>query len=303
MQLIAPPQQRPLVGILWMVAAGLCFVLMTALVKVIGVRMHPVQLAFLRYVLGLVFVLPVIRPLVTTRFTRRQWSLFCIRGALQSVAVMLWFFAMTQIPLAEVTAMNYLTPIYVTLGAVFMLGEKLAARRIAAIALAFVGGLIILRPGFRDVSDGHLAMLGGTLMLGGSYLLAKVTVDEVRPALVLAQMSLWVALFLAPFAMVVWQPFSTSDLGAIFLLAASATAGHYCMTRALHAAPVAVTQPATFLQLVWSVILGVLAFDEGIDPWVVAGGTLILASVSFISWREAALERRQITPVDIAPKL
>jgi drug/metabolite transporter (DMT)-like permease len=296
------PQQRPLAGILWMLAAGLCFVLMTALVKVIGGTMHPIQLAFLRYLLGLVFVIPVIRPLITTRLTPRQWSLFGIRGALHSVAVMLWFFAMTQIPLAEVTAMNYLTPIYVTLGAVFLLGETLAARRITAIVFALFGALIILRPGFRDVSPGHLAMLGTTLMLGGSYLLAKVTVDEVRPALVLAQMSIWVTLFLAPFAAAVWQPFSPSDLGFVFLIAALATAGHYCMTRALQAAPVAVTQPATFLQLVWSVALGALAFDEGVDPWVVAGGTLILASVSFISWREAALQRRQITPVNIAPK-
>ncbi|MDP5217909.1 DMT family transporter [Ruegeria sp. 2205SS24-7] len=297
------PPQRPLVGILWMLAAGVCFVLMTALVKVIGNAMHPVQLAFLRYILGLVFVLPVIRPLITTRFTRRQWALFGIRGALQSVAVMLWFFAMTQIPLAEVTAMNYLTPIYVTLGAVFLLGERLALRRITAIGFAFIGALIILRPGFREVSAGHLAMLGTTLLLGGAYLLAKVTVDEVRPALVLAQMSIWVAVFLAPFAVVVWQPFSPSDLGFVFLVATMATAGHYCMTRALQAAPVAVTQPATFLQLVWSVALGALAFDEGIDPWVVAGGTLILASVSFISWREAALQRRQITPVNLEPKL
>lgn len=86
---------------------------------------------------------------------------------MHAVAVMLWFFAMTQIPLAEVTAMNYMTPVYVTLGAALFLGEKLAFRRIAAILVALIGVLIILRPGFREVSSGHLAMLGTALTLGG----------------------------------------------------------------------------------------------------------------------------------------
>lgn len=299
----APDTSRPLAGILWMLAAGVCFVGMTALVKIMGGAMHPTQAAFLRYLLGMVFVVPAIRPLIQARLTRRHWTLFGLRGVVHSVGVMLWFFAMTRIPLAEVTAMNYLTPIYVTLGGALLLGETLAARRITAVIFALVGAFIILRPGFREVSPGHLAMLGTSLMLGASYLLAKVTVDELRPAVVLAQLSFWTTLFLIPFAWTVWEPVGLRDLAVLLLVASFATAGHYCMTRALQAAPVAVTQPATFLQLVWSVALGAAVFGEGVDIWVVAGGTLILASVSFITWREAVLRRRSLTPVNIAPKL
>ena len=286
-----------------MFAAGLSFVVMTALVKSLGSTMDPIQAAFLRYVLGLVFLLPALRLILTTHLSKRDLALFGLRGVIHGGAVMLWFYAMTQIPLAEVTAMNYMTPVYVTLGAALFLGEKLAFRRIAAILVALVGVLIILRPGFREVSPGHVAMLGTALTLGGSYLLAKLLVRDIPPSVVVAHLSIWVTLALIPFAIAVWSPPSLRDIGVLFLVASFATAGHYFMTLALQAAPVAVTQPVTFLQLIWATVLGALVFSEPIDIWVVAGGTLILAAVSFISWREAVLNRRELTPPTIATKL
>ncbi len=72
--------------------------------------------------------------------------------------------------------------------------------------------------------------------------------------------------------------------------------GHLTMTKAFAAAPMTVTQPATFLQLVWAVLLGATVFGEQIDGWVILGGAVIMASVSFITWREA-VARRKITPV------
>ena len=285
-----------------MFAAGLAFVVMTALVKSLGSTMDPIQAAFLRYVLGLVFLLPALRSILATRLSKRDLSLFGLRGVIHGVAVMLWFYAMTRIPLAEVTAMNYMTPVYVTLGAALFLGEKLAFRRLAAILVALIGVLIILRPGFREVSSGHLAMLGTALTLGGSYLLAKLLVRDIPPSVVVAHLSIWVTLALIPFAIAVWSPPTLRDIGVLFLVASFATAGHYFMTLALQAAPVAVTQPVTFLQLIWATIVGALVFHEGVDIWVVAGGTLILTSVSFISWREAMLNKRDVTPSAFAPK-
>ncbi|SMX48040.1 Riboflavin transporter [Ruegeria arenilitoris] len=286
-----------------MFSAGLSFVAMTALVKSLGTSMDPIEAAFLRYALGLVFLLPAMRAILTTHLTRRHIALFGLRGAIHAVGVMLWFFAMTRIPLAEVTAMNYLTPVYVTLGAALFLGETMAFRRIAAVLVAIVGAVIILRPGFREISAGHLAMLGTSLMLGGSYLLAKAMVQDVRPSVVVAHLSIWTTLFLIPFAIAVWTPPSLRDIGVLFMIASFATAGHYFMTLALQAAPVAVTQPVTFLQLIWATLLGALVFQEGIDIWVVGGGTLILAAVSFITWREAVLNRSGLTPPSLAPKL
>lgn len=293
---------RPLTGIFWMLMTGFFFILVTALVKYMGPRLPAPEAAFLRYGLGLVFLLPTLSTFREAQLTRRQWSLFGLRGLCHAVGVMLWFFAMTRIPIADVTAMNYLAPIYVTIGAALFLGEKLAMRRIIAVIMGLAGAAIILRPGFREVSMGHFAMLFAAVVFAGSYLLAKVLADEAKPAIVVGMLSIFVTIGLAPMALPVWITPTWQELGILFLVAVFATSGHYTMTLAFAAAPVTVTQPITFLQLVWATALGALLFAEPVDIWVILGGFVILASVTFITWREAML-KREITPNSNATKL
>jgi len=286
-----------------MLVTGFCFVAVTALVKYMGPRVPPAEAAFLRYLLGLGFLLPMLPAVRAAHLTARQWRLFTLRGAFHSGGVILWFYAMTRIPIAEVTAMNYLAPVYVSIGAALFLGERLALRRIAAIAVALIGTAVILRPGFRVVEPGHIAMLFCAVVFAGSYLLAKILADEVKPAVVVFMLSIFVTIGLAPFALADWVTPSWGDLGLLFAVASFATAGHYTMTMAFAAAPVTVTQPITFLQLVWAVALGALVFAEPVDIWVILGGGLILASITFITWREAVLKRRPITPPAPATKV
>src|SRR6056297_4148090 len=288
---------RPGWGVFWMVVTGLLFVGVTALVKVLGTRVPAPQAAFLRYAMGLVFLLPMLATLRDLRLDRSTWGLIGLRGAFHTAGVALWFYAMARIPIADVTAMNYLSPIYVTLGAALFLGEKLAARRVIAVVVALCGALIILRPGFREVGAGHLAMLFTAVFFGGSYLLAKLVSGRVSAGVVVAMLSLTVTVGLAPLAWAVWVPPTLWELTILFGVACLATGGHYTMTLAFRAAPLAVTQPVTFLQLVWAVILGAVVFGEAVDGWVIFGGAVIVAAVSFIAWRETVLKRRAAPPV------
>ncbi|WP_281857399.1 DMT family transporter [Litoreibacter halocynthiae] len=294
---MAQTQNRPVAGVIWMLVTGVMFVAVTAIVKFVGSDLPAAEAAFLRYLLGLVFLIPMIGPIRRAKLTPRALKLFGFRGVVHTLGVTLWFYAMTQISIAEVTAMNYLAPVYVTIGAAFFLGEKLALRRILAVVAALVGAMVILRPGFRELSPGHFAMLITAVMFAGSYLSAKVMADEVSPAVVVGMLSITVTIGLAPLAAMVWVTPTLEQLGWMFLLACFATAGHYTMTLAFQAAPVTVTQPVTFLQLFWAVLLGALVFDEAIDGWVVFGGFIILAAVSFITWREARLKRATTPPV------
>lgn len=291
----ASPQHRPLAGFLWMVVSGLNFVAVTALVKYVGAALPAAEAAFLRYGLGIVFLVPMLGAMRRARMTRRQLWLFAGRGGAHTLAVILWFFAMARIPMAEVTALNYLNPVYVTLGAGLFLGERLSLRRLAAVAFAFGGAMIVLRPGLREIAPGHLAMLGTAAMFAVSYLLAKQLSGEVRPVVVVGMLSLTVTIGLAPFAAAVWVPPTLWQCAVLFVVACFATAGHFAMTLAFAAAPVSVTQPASFLQLIWSVAVGALFFAEAVDGWVVLGGVVIVSAVSFIAWREARLGRA-ITP-------
>lgn len=296
-------QAQPVLGVFWMLVTGALFVCVTALVKMLGPVIPAAEAAFLRYAIGMIFVLPMLLPILRARLTCRQWGLFALRGLAHSGGVILWFYAMARIPIADVTAMNYMSPIYVTLGAALFLGEGLALRRILAVVAALLGALIILRPGFREVGAGHLAMLFAAVVFGASYLMAKRLSDQVSPAVVVGMLSIFVTIGLAPIALADWVTPDWRSLGLLSLVALAATAGHYTMTLAFAAAPLTVTQPVTFLQLVWACLLGYFVFDEGIDLWVMVGGGVILGSVSFITWREAVLKRRLRTPPAIATKL
>ena len=192
---------RPVVGVLWMLATGLNFVLVTAFVKLAGSRIPAAESAFLRYLLGLVFLIPVLKPLLAARLDRTALALFSLRGVVHALGVILWFYAMARIPMAEVTALNYLNPVYVTLGAALLFGETLAARRILAVLAALVGALIILRPGIRAIEPGHVAMLGTAMLFAASYLIAGRMSGRVSAGVVVAMLSITVNIGRSPFAL------------------------------------------------------------------------------------------------------
>ena len=299
-----PPQvNRVAAGIGWMLVTTFLFLGVTAVVRHVGSDLPNIEAAFLRYVFGLLLVLPAARALWRTRLTARAWGLYGLRGVLHGLGVMLWFYAMARIPIAEVTAIGYISPIFVTIGAALFLGERLQWRRISAVIAAFVGALIILRPGFQELNNGQIAQLVAAPMFAASLLLAKRFTDNASAGLIVFMLSLVCTLTLLPGAIIQWRDPTWEELGWMALTAVFATAGHVTMTQAFRCAPITVTQPIGFLQLVWATILGMTVFAEPLDPHVLAGGAVIVASATYISHREARVARRQTTPPAAATKL
>lgn len=294
--------RQNLIGIGWMLLTGINFVAVNGLVRGIGSQLPAAEGAFIRFAFGLLFLIFPLRRALAAGFPAPVWRLFVLRGGLHVVAVILWFYAMARITVAEVTAIGFLNPIIVTIGAALFLGETLGWRRTLAIVVALNGALIVLRPGLRELGAGHLAQIAASVGFGLSYILAKRLAAQVSAATVVAMMSLTVCVGLAPLAIAVWVPPTPVQIAALAATAVFATAGHYCMTRAFAAAPLTVTQPVVFLQLVWASLLGVLVFHEPLDGWVLIGGAIMIAAISWITWREARLAR-VITPPPGAPKL
>ncbi|MBW0157463.1 DMT family transporter [Sedimentimonas flavescens] len=292
----ATSQDRPVLGVMWMLATTLSFTGVNVIVHHLGADLPAAQTSFVRFLWGILFVAPAIWQLRKMRFSARIWGLFGLRGAMQALAVLLWFYAMARIPIADVTAIGYLNPIVVTLGGALLLGEGFAWRRGAAIAFALIGALIILRPGLREVAPGHVAQLGAAIFFGLAYLVAKHLSAHAPASIIVALMTLSITLCLAPFAIAVWQPMNLNETLWLGLTAVFATLGHYCMTRAFACAPVTVTQPVAFLQLVFGSTAGLLLFGEHIDPYVLLGGGMIIGAVSYVTWREAKTKRRGVTP-------
>ncbi len=286
-----------------MILTGLLFVTVTGIVRHLGSQLPAVEAAFLRYAIGLILISPAFLRLRHHRPSTANMKFYAGRGLVHGIAVMLWFYAMARIPIAEVTAIGYISPIFVTLGAAFFLKEKVQFRRLMGVGVGFIGALIILRPGFETINLGQLAQLAAAPLFATSFLMAKKMTDKTDPAIIVAMLTLFCTLVLLPGAILQWRTPGIDELMWLTLTAIVATTGHYTLTQAFKAAPITVTQPIAFLQLVWAMLLGMFVFGEPLDFYVMLGGGIIVAAATYISHREAVIARKQITPPAPATKL
>ena len=104
-------------------------------------------------------------------------------------------------------------------------------------------------------------------------------------------LSIFTTIFLIPSAIYSWEPVSIKAFLVLTVTAIIATIGHITMTKAIKVAPMVVTQPILFLQLVWASMVGLFIFDEKFDPFVILGGTLIMMCVCYVSYKEHKLDK------------
>jgi len=283
---------QSLVGIFWMVITTILFVAVTASVRFLDGEVPAPQAAFMRYLIGTLLLIPALISLIKVKPNRSLMKKFLLRGVVHSIGVTLWFYAMSVMPVAEVTAIGFLTYIFVSIGACLFLNEKLHKHRLTAIVISFIGALIILRPGFKEIGNGQIGMLIATIVFTLSYLIAKIVSKERSSAEIVAMLSLFTTIFLIPTAIYSWEPLSIKALVVLTFTAVIATLGHITMTKAIKSAPMVVTQPILFLQLVWASMVGLFIFDENFDPFVISGGTVIMICVCYVSYREHKLGKK-----------
>ena len=274
-----------------MVLTGVMFVGVTVAVRYLGTSMNPVQAGFIRYAFGLLMVLPLLSRAGVLSLHSKRIGFHALRGLAHGCGVMLWFFAMSRIPIAEVTALGFTAPVFTTLGAALFLRERLRSYRVIAMLAGFAGALLILRPGFREIDIGALAQLAAAPLFACSFLMAKSATRTESSTMIVVMLSVFCTLTLALPALAVWRTPTLEELELLFATAALATAGHYCMTRAFKAAEVSAVQPFTFLQLVWATLLGLMLFDEHPDLWIALGGALIVTAASWMAHREVQSQR------------
>ena len=275
-----------------MVLTTILFVGVTATVRYLEGEVPAPQAAFLRYAIGTLLLTPSLITLIKVKPNKPLMNKFLLRGLVHSFGVTLWFYAMSVMPVAEVTAIGFLTYIFVSIGACIFLKEKLHKHRITAVIISFVGALIILRPGFKVIESGQFGMLMATVVFTASYLIAKIVSKERSSSEIVAMLSVFTTIFLIPSAIYSWEPISLEALLILAFTALIATIGHITMTQAIKAAPMVVTQPILFLQLVWASMVGLFLFDEQIDLYVIIGGTVIMICVCYVSYREHVLGKR-----------
>ena len=277
-----------LLALFFFTSMGICIRLSSAFVPVI-------EIVFFRNILAVLIIAPVLIRQGAGSIRMNRPKLFFSRASINFIGMLSGFTAVTLIPLAEMTALSFTGPIFVTIGAALFLGEVIRIRRIMAIAVGFVGALIILRPGLVEVSVGAMLALVSALSIAAASLVVKKMTETERASSIV----FWMVMMQAPLALVpaifVWEWPTLEAWVYLWGMALSGTAAHILFTRAVGLVEITSLQPLEFAKLPFAVVLAWLVFAEWPDIWIWIGGSVIFASTVYITRREA-LARQPAIP-------
>ncbi|MFM8576549.1 MAG: DMT family transporter [Limnohabitans sp.] len=278
----------PVRGMLWMVAGGLCFSFLNTLARVLSQQLDVYQAQFLRYLLGLIVMLPLVwrhglqayRPVnVAGQF----W-----RGAVHTLGLILWFTALPRIPLADMTAIGFTGPIFIMIGAAWFLGEPMRRDRWVAALIGFAGVLVVVLPKMTGAGGWYnLVMLASSPVFAASFLITKALTRYEKPGVIVLWQALTVTVLSLPMALPHWQQPSAAQWAGFAITGVLGSLGHYCLTRAFHTADISATQSRRCRDRVWGSVLGGRGVADVPSSSTWAGALVILLSTVWIARRES----------------
>jgi len=281
-------------GLLWSSAAGLVFAMLNSLMRGLALQLDPFQAQFLRYFFGLVVLLPLLlRNGLRACMPRAIGGQFA-RGAMHTLGLCLWFVALPRIPLADMTAIGFTTPIFIMLGAYLFFKEPMRWERWLAAMIGFAGVLIVVAPKLQG-SGGfyNLVMLASAPMFAASFLITKALTRYESTGVILIWQSLTVTVFSVPLALLHWRAPTLSQWLGFLLCGFLGSLAHYCLTRSFRIADISATQSVKFLDLLWAALMGWLAFGDVPSRSTLIGGVVICASTVWIARRESRGQGRR----------
>ena len=285
-----------------MLASTVSFGLMAVCIRLSSATEPVFEIAFFRNLFGLLALLPVLmwpalrsgRPVASLRQTlqTKQLPRYFVRCLIGVVSMYFGFWSIANLPLSQAIALAYSSPIFVTIAAVLMLGEKVRLRRWMAVLAGFIGVIVIVRPW------SHAFTMGSLVAVSAAVITAVVAIQikqlsrvDGADTIVLWTYLFWVPLSVLP-ALWVWHPPHGITWLWLALSGVLGTSGQLLWTRALKIGEVSALTPISFVQLVIVTIAGWLWFGEALDRWTGIGAAIIFSATAYIAHREAVLARR-----------
>ncbi|MDA9978255.1 DMT family transporter [Candidatus Pelagibacter sp.] len=249
---------------------------------------------FFRFFLGLVIILPYIIKKKGAVLKTTHLKQHFLRAILGLPAMLLYFSALVLLPIEKLTAISFVVPLIVTILAVFFLGEKIYIYRTLALLLGFSGMLVIIRPGFVDISIGVYMVLFSALLWSINIIITKKISKDDSAITILAYQSIFMSLLSFFIVLFFWEMPSLKTFIYLILAAMCGTVLHLTLNHAFKLVDVSMTQPYSFLNLVFASIIGYFIFDEIPDLYTWIGALIIFTGVLIISYREMKLDKEII---------
>ena len=284
-----PPADRILRAIVSTVVAMACFAILNAMSKTLSTSGYPViEVIWARYIFAFVFMLVMFLPRNgKDLFAIRRLDTQVVRGLLLFFSSFFYFHGVVYLPLATAASISLSSPLIVTALSTRLLGEPVGPRRWAAVAVGFVGALIIVRPGHADF-DWHILWVVASTVCSAFYQLFSRRYGQTeRPDASATVATIVGTVAASPFVPFEWvMPASAWHVVLFVGMGVMAGVGHYFLTIAYSQAPAAVVSPFNYTQLIGAAVLGYLVFDESPDRWTWIGAAVIIGSGLYIGYRE-----------------
>jgi drug/metabolite transporter (DMT)-like permease len=286
---LSPPVRAALLMLLGSATVGA----MNCTIRILAADLHPFEIAFFRNLFGLLVMLPLLGAGLGALRSRRL-GFIALSSIGHVISMLTYFTAVVYLPIAEVTALAFTKPLFATIGAALVLREVVRARRWSAIAIGFLGVIIVMRPGVEAVSPyAGLVLLSSLSIAVVALMIKRLTLTESATTIVLYQ-SLFMTLYTVPFAAATWVMPGLFELVLLALTGAFGTVGWLCFTRAFALVDASAAMPFEFSKLPFAALFAWLLFAEVPTIWTWLGGAVIFASTFYIAQREARVAQTRV---------
>lgn len=281
-------------AILWLLLSVFASSAMTIAVRVMSFDLAPPMIVLLRFgitailLLGAILVARELRTKLS--FTRPRLHL--IRGLCMAISTHLGFYAIANLELVTVTVLFFMVPIFATALSGFLNGEHAGPRRLAAIAVSFIGVLLILKPGYQPLNLAMFAALLSSVLFAFALVNSRRLATADGPFSVLVSSVFITALFSVPLAIPVWaMPQTMAVWGVVGMLVSTGLIRLFADIQAYRFGEASVLAPITYLRLILIGGAAYLMFGEVPDQMAILGTVIIIGSALYIARREARLAR------------
>jgi drug/metabolite transporter (DMT)-like permease len=280
-------------GALWLVTGGFIFTCNGVMIRLLSEQIEGVQTAFFRAFFSVILLLPMmltgrVKPWHSKRKVGHFWRTF-----MGTVSMVLGFYAVSMLPLADATALGFSQPLFSVCVAAVVIGEKVRWRRWSATIVGFIGVLVMVRPGAGTLQPGAVVALANAATVAFSILLVKRLSDSETPLMILTQFAIWSTLLLTLPAIWVWRWPDAWGWTLAIGVSASATIGQYFWVQAFKAGEMSAVAPFEYLRLPFAVFMGWLIWGQMPEVWTYVGAAIVIGSALYIAQREAQLARER----------
>ncbi|MBO22318.1 MAG: RNA polymerase subunit sigma-54 [Rhodospirillaceae bacterium] len=288
----------PVLGILLIVIASAFFALMHNTIRFLSVTedIHPFEMAFFRVAFGLIVFIPFFMRSGIGILRTHKFSWHFGRAFLNAASMLSWFTALSLMPVGDATAVSLIGPVFVAILAMIFLGEHVGCMRWFGIVLAVIGGLVVVRPGFTEISSGVWLVLFSAFAVSFSKLIAKILTGHDSPTTIVAYMTLLMTPIMFVPAFFVWQTPTPYQLFFMALIGIFGTVGHLLFVQAYKLADMSLVEPVMFTRMVWAALISLVLFAEFPTPWTWAGAGVIVIGTTLLARKEARHESRRVEP-------